>query len=102
MRIVQAARVGDLVRVRRQLWRVRDVRPYDRCHVVTLSGVGTPGAERRVVAPFDTIERVDRPAHVRLVTRSRWRRACRSLVAEHGPPGSLRTAASAGIELLPH
>ena len=50
-------RIGDAVRVRRQLWRVVDVRPGDDCRVVTLTGLGivNAGLERRVITPFDVV-----------------------------------------------
>jgi SNF2 family DNA or RNA helicase len=60
------------------------------------------GVERRVLTPFDTIERREparTPRHVRAV---RWRRALRALLAADAPPGALRTAAAARIELMPY
>src|SRR3989442_2175896 len=93
-------RPGDLVRVRRQRWRIVDVRAYEACEVLTLAGLGTPDAdgERRLIAPFDTIEPIERSARVRLVTRRRWRRACRHLIAANTPPGALRTRRFARID----
>ena len=97
-------RVGDLVRVRRHRWRVADVRVYDHCQLVTLSGAGAPnaGAERRVIAPFDLIEPLNRPTKLRFVRPGRWRRACRALFAHHTPPGALRSPLQARMDLLPH
>ena len=96
--------MGDFVRVRRRRWRVRDVRTHDDCQVVTLVGVSASefGNERRVIAPFDTIEPLTRPPQLRLVSRRRWRRACRALVAADAPPGALRWAGRPRIDLLPH
>ena len=96
--------MGDLVRVRRHRWRVADVRAYDRCQLVTLSGAGAPnvGVERRVIAPFDLIEPLDRPTAPRFVHSGRWRRACRALLAHHTPPGGLRSPLRARMDLLPH
>ena len=90
--------------VRRARWRIVGVRSYESCRIVTLSGLAPPhlGVERRVLLPFDIVEPIDRaprPRHVRAVT---WRRACRALIAADGPPGSLRTARTARIDLLPH
>ena len=95
---------GDLVRVRRQRWRVVDVRAYEACQVVTLAGVGTPDAdgERRLIAPFDTIEPIARSGRLRLVAPRPWRRACRHLIATNTPPGALRSGRHARIDLLPH
>src|SRR3989442_2847377 len=97
-------RPGDLVRVRRQRWRVVDVRAYEACQVLTLAGVGTPDAdgERRLIAPFDTIEPIERSGRLRLVARRPWRRACRHLIATNTPPGALRSGRHARIDLLPH
>ena len=41
-------------------------------------------------------------ARPRIVRAARWRRACRALIAADGPPGSLRAARPARIDLLPH
>ena len=97
-------RAGDLVIVRRARWRVVDVRTYDACQVVTLSGLAAPiaGVERRLLTPFDTLRRVERSPGVRVVRRRRWRRAFRSLVASEHGPGSLRAAHRARIELMPY
>jgi SNF2 family DNA or RNA helicase len=97
-------RPGDLVRVRRARWRIVQIRTGDGCQVVTLRGLTPPhlGVERRVLTPFDVLEPICSPARPRIVRRARWRRACRALIAADGPPGSLRTARAARIELLPH
>jgi len=101
---VQKLKPGDLVRVRRARWRIVDTRPYDACQIITLSGADTAGAgvERRVIAPYDVVERIARPAGVRLVRSRRWRRACRELLAANAPPGALRSARHARMDLLPH
>src|SRR5438094_1330197 len=97
-------RPGDLVRVRRQRWRVVDVRPYEACQVLTLAGVEPPDAEneRRLIAPFDTIEPIERSGWLRFAARRSWRRACRHLIATNTPPGALRSGRHARIDLLPH
>lgn len=101
---MQNLKPGDLVRVRRSRWRIVDVRPYDGCQLVTLSGTGATSAavDRRVIAPFDTIERIDDARRPRLVGPCRWRRACRELLAANTPPGGLRCARHARMDLLPH
>ena len=100
----RAVRPGDLVRVRRARWRIVQIRAYDGCQVVTLCGLTPPhlGLERRILLPFDTIEPIDRAPRPRIVRASTWRRACRALIAAEGPPGSLRAARAARIDLLPH
>ena len=42
------------------------------------------------------------PRGCAFVTRRRWRRACRALIADHTPPGALRSGRRARIDLLPH
>lgn len=91
--------ISQTVRVRRQQWRVAGIRSYETCQLVSLAN---RQAIRQVLTPFDDVEAVatsDRPL---LATPRRWRRACRALLAADTPPGGLRTAASAAIELLPH
>jgi len=102
---MQIPHAGDLVRVRRIRWRVVEVRDHDSCQVVTLRGVAPPhsGLERRVLAPFDSIEPVaSLGAAPRFVRAIAWRRACRALLSADAPPGSLKTVRSADIGLLPH
>ena len=97
-------RPGDLVLVRRVRWRIVRVRAYQDCQVVTLRGLAAPqlGRERRVLLPFERIDPIDREPRPRRVRAVTWRRACRALIAADGPPGSLRAARSARIDLLPH
>src|SRR5438445_9047973 len=97
-------RVGDLVLVRRQRWRVADVRSHDGCRLLRLSGTGAlnSGAERRIIIPFDFVEPLERPARLRIVRLRRWRRQLGALLACHGPAGSLRSAFRARMDLLPH
>jgi SNF2 family DNA or RNA helicase len=96
-------RAGDLVVVRRTRWHVVDVRAYEDCHVVTLRGLAPrQGLERRVLTPFDTVLALERRHRARFVGRVRWRRACRALVSADVPPGSLRAASAARMELMPH
>jgi superfamily II DNA or RNA helicase len=99
-----SVRAGDLVLARRARWRVVDVRSYGACQLVTLTGVSPPiaGVQRRLLTPFDTLTRIERTSAVRMVGRTRWRRAFRALVARQHPPGGLRTAADARIDLLPY
>ena len=99
-----ALRPGDLVLVRRARWRIVHVRAHEDCQVVTLRGLASPqlGLERRILAPYDGIEPIGRPTELRVVRAVSWRRACRALIAADGPPGSLRAAQSARIDLLPH
>ena len=97
-------RPGDLVQVRCARWRIVDVRAFEDCQIVTLSGLTPPtmGVERRVLTPFETIEPINRPRRSRTVRSARWRRACRALLSADTPPGALRAARRAHIDLMPH
>ena len=95
---------SDVVRVRGARWRVAGIGAYERCEVLTLVGVGPTngGQERQILAPFDLVERVERRPGLTRVPRRLWRRACRALLAADTPPGGLRCARQARIDLLPH
>ncbi len=96
--------VGERVRVRRQRWQVTDVRSYEGCELVTLLGVGASNAGwvRRIVTPFENVERLDISTAISIVGGRRWWRACRELVVDDGTSGVLRSARSARMELMPH
>jgi superfamily II DNA or RNA helicase len=100
----QAIHNGDLVEIRRERWRVVDIRTYERCRLLTLAGRGgtNRARRRRFLLPFEIVVRVDRPRALRVVGPQRWRRACRALLADLAPPGGLRAPRSAHIDLLPH
>lgn len=104
MQIPQSIHGGDLVEIRRQRWRVVDVRPFDGCDLLTLVGAGrsNSGSRRRFLLPFDVIARDARPRPLRTIGIRRWRRACRAALASASTPGRLRTAAASLIDLLPH
>ena len=101
---MQPLKPGALVRVRQARWRVTGVRPYDGCRLVSLSPAGADAgqAARRVLAPFDIIDPAGRSPCLRGATSRRWRQSCRGLLAAQGPPGSLRAARRARIDLMPH
>jgi superfamily II DNA or RNA helicase len=95
---------GDIVHVRRRRWRVAEVGRYEQYAIVTVVGAepSTAGITRRVITPFETIETVNRVPRLKRVGLRRWRRGCRALVADVAPPGAVRCARTARIELLPH
>jgi superfamily II DNA or RNA helicase len=95
---------GQEVIVRRQRWRITRIRPYESCTVVSMCGIGAAngGTERHFLVPFDLVEPAAQRRTVRLVGRTRWRRACRAALALTEPSPALRTAARAAIDLLPH
>jgi superfamily II DNA or RNA helicase len=97
-------RRGDLVQIRRQLWRVVDVRAYEECRLLTLTGTGAAnaGLERRFLAPFDVVAPVNLESPPRLVRARPWRHACRALLADHAPPAGLRAVRTARIDLMSH
>ncbi|HEX7138483.1 MAG TPA: helicase-related protein [Vicinamibacterales bacterium] len=92
----------QLVMARGRRWRVADVRAYESCQLVTLiSATSAPEAATcRLLTPFDELVPIGRIQRPRRVSRQRWRRACRALVAADVPPGSLQAAAGARFDLL--
>ena len=101
---MQILRSGMSVHARRHRWRVVDARAYDDCQLITLSGLGpaNSGVETRLLVPFDAIEPIPASPRPRFVRASRWRRACRALLASQFSEGRLCAAGRARIELLPH
>jgi superfamily II DNA or RNA helicase len=93
-----------LVLVRKRRWRIAGVRALGDHDLVTLSGAEAVNhaITRRVLTPFDTIDPVHTPSSPVRVGIRRWRRACRALIADAAPPGALRAARYAQIEVLPH
>ena len=97
-------RSGDLVRIRRQRWRVVDIRLYETCQLVAVQGAGAAnlGTDQRFLLPFETIDLCNPPTSLRVVRPRRWRRACRALLADHAPAAGLKTARLARIDVLSH
>jgi superfamily II DNA or RNA helicase len=100
---MQIFHVGELVHARRDRWRVVDTKAFDGCQLITIAGATTAnyGVERRLLAPFDAIDRIPSSHAPRLVGAVRWRRALRDRL-RRGVPGELRATANANIDLLPH
>jgi superfamily II DNA or RNA helicase len=100
---MQIFHVGELVRARRDRWRVVDTKAFDGCQLVTMAGATATnhGVERRLLAPFDAIDRIPLSHVPRFVGAVRWRRALRGRL-QQGLPGELRAISSANIDLLPH
>lgn len=81
-----------------------DVRAYERCELLTLVGLGAGNAGRtlRIIAPFDLVHRMEVRLRPRFIRPALWRRACRALIAADMPPGALKGARSARMDLLPY
>jgi superfamily II DNA or RNA helicase len=97
-------KAGDLVRARGQQWLVSGVSMFDACTLITLRGSGSDnrGDESHLLIPFDRVDPVKVVRSVRRVPAHRWRRRAVDLVVRTGHAGTLRTAGTARITLLPH
>jgi ERCC4-related helicase len=97
-------RPGDLVRARDERWKVVDAERFARCTVFRLGGLdrGNRATACALVHPFDRIDRLDRVGRPCRVSRQRWWRAFRALIATTPPHDGLAVAAFAGIDLLPY
>jgi superfamily II DNA or RNA helicase len=97
-------RVGDRVRVRHQQWVITERRSFDDCEALSLTGIGPAniGQQQQILTPFDVVEPLTPRRSFRIVRGTRWRRACRQLIADAGSAGTLRTARSAHMDLLPY
>ena len=96
--------IAQHVRVRGASWHIAEIRAYEDCQLVTLTARSPllGPVERQVLAPFDDIEPVARHRRARFTRAGTWWRACRRLIAEDTPPGSLRSVHRADIDVLPH
>lgn len=97
-------RVGDLVRVRDAVWRVRDLRRYRDCEAMDLAALEAArhGVGSTLLWPFDRPVRLAPRTRPRLVgLRSAVRTAARALV-DRAPWGSLRAAAEADLDIHPY
>ncbi len=101
---MQICRHGDVVHVRRQRWRIVDVRSYARCRELTLVGAGAAnlGLERHFLEPFDVVEPLVRSRRLARACSLRWRSDCRRWLARSAVPGWLGAAGDAHIDLRLH
>jgi superfamily II DNA or RNA helicase len=95
---------GDLVRLRRGDWRVLSVTAHTDCAAVHLAGIGAANMGRRqaVLVPFDRLVPLGHRGRPRIVPLDRWLDGARLLEAGRLARGTLRTAATARIDLLPY
>jgi superfamily II DNA or RNA helicase len=100
---MQILHAGELVRARRDRWRVVNTTLFGGCQLITLAGASAVnrGVERRLLAPFDAIDRIPSSHRPRIIGAVRWRHALRDLL-HRALPGELRATARAVIDLLPH
>ena len=91
--------ISQPVRVRGEQWRIVDIRSFERCRLIALA---SGQRSRSVLIPFDDVEPIVRGDRPLPVTPHRWRAAFRDLLVTVTPPGGLRTATGASIDLLPH
>lgn len=99
-----SVRVGDHVRVRHERWVIIEIRTHEDCAALTLSGLGPAnlGHRQQILTPFDLVEPLVSRRSFRIVRPTRWRRACRQLIADDGPAGILCTARAAHMDLMPY
>lgn len=97
-------RAGDVVRIRSQRWHVLDVHAFERCQLITVRGIGTGNAAltRQFLLPFETVGALNPGPSLRFVSPRLWRRGFRAVITSHTPPGGLRAAGPASIDLMPH
>ena len=90
--------------MRGERWHVVETRAFEACRLLTLTSAepGRRGETRRVLTPFDDVEVLRARTRPIVVGWRRWRRACRALLASETPPGGLRAARRASIDVLPH
>lgn len=95
---------GDLVRVRRQRWRVLHAHADGAFVLLSLAGAGpaNAGTVQPFIAPFDLVEAASPVVRPRRVPARVWRPVVRDLIASTAPAGSLRLLARAHVDLLPH
>src|SRR5215831_13887820 len=100
---MQILHAGELVRARRDRWRVVNSTLFGGCQLITLAGASAvnQGVERRLLAPFDAIDRIPSSHSPRIIGAVRWRHALRNLL-HRATSGELRATAWAVIDLLPH
>ncbi|MFN7982573.1 MAG: helicase-related protein [Vicinamibacterales bacterium] len=95
------SKVGDVVRVRQHTWTIGAIDNFEQCRVLSLQRPGPHSGRCHVIEPFDDVKRASTGGGPRRVNLREWRRVCRALIAEDGGASSLRTAATARVDLLP-
>ncbi len=97
-------KVGDLLEVRKERWRVLGVTHFPACTLLNLVGVGrmNAGRERALLTPFDRPSIVDKVFRPAVVRRGRWMQALRERLSTLSTDFQLRAAADARIDLFPY
>jgi superfamily II DNA or RNA helicase len=105
MRVSPAAlRVGDVVRIRDERWRIERQVPYAEERLIDVTGCDrrNNGHRASFILPHEPLGRLDTRRPPRLVTPARWRHRARRLLADATPDGrALRAAARARVAILP-
>ena len=98
-------RTGDAVTIRGERWRVAAESPFENVSIIDVDGCDATnrGIRTRFILPFERFDAsTPRSSAPRVVTRSRWRRAARAMLADAVPHwASLRAAARAHLTILP-
>src|SRR5262245_36097048 len=100
--------ISQHVRARGERWQLVALVPYENCALASLSRIAhdLSSSNRsdtcQLLTPFDRIDPIAPSTRIRFAGSRRWRRRCRALLATDHPPGRLRSAAGARIDLLPH
>src|SRR5689334_17331896 len=95
----------QLVAIRQRRWRIASVRTYEACRLLTVASADSAGAASGphwFLTPFDDVVPISTERTTRSVGRTKWRFACRNLLAESTPPGGLRSVRTANLDVLPH
>ena len=96
-------RTGARVTARGDAWTVESRTLHADCKAVRLSGISpaNDGAARTLLLPFDRIVPLASRREPRILRPRTWNRLVLTAVARNRPFGSLGTAASARIQILP-
>lgn len=99
-----ALRPGDIVRIRRERWRVLRIDPHRDSAIVDVRGCDrcNDGVTARFLLPFERFQPLPRVTAIRVVRPRRWRHLARAAVAGAAPSwAALRSVARANIAILP-
>ena len=93
---------GARLAARGHAWILDRAEPGADCTALHLVRETAPGTKLALLSPFDRIAPLQERRFVSVVPVRRWYRLVRQLAAGCDPAGSLKSLASAQIDLLPH